>query len=69
MSSIQPQATGRAALSVPEVMAATGLGRDKVYALIRDGQLIAKKCGRRTLIVASDLQRFLEELPALGRAA
>jgi excisionase family DNA binding protein len=69
MSTIQPQVTGRAAFSIPEVMAQTGLGRDKVYALIRDGQLIAKKCGRRTLVVASDLQSFLEELPTISRAA
>jgi excisionase family DNA binding protein len=66
MSTIQPQ--GRAAFSIPEVMAMTGLGRDKVYAVINEGLLAARKCGRRTLITATDLQAFLEALPTIGRA-
>jgi excisionase family DNA binding protein len=59
----------RAAYSIPEVMLATGLGRDTVYGLIRDGRLIARKCGRRTLITANDLCTFLDSLPVIGRAA
>lgn len=66
MPTIQPQ--GRAAFSIPEVMAMTGLGRDKVYAVINEGLLAARKCGRRTLITAADLQAFLEALPMIGRA-
>ena len=49
-------------------MAMTGLGRDKVYAVINEGLLAARKCGRRTLITATDLQAFLEALPTIGRA-
>jgi excisionase family DNA binding protein len=60
--------TDRAAFSIAEIMAMTGLGRDKVYGLIREGDLIAKKCGRRTLVTAADLRNFLESLPVVGAA-
>ena len=51
---MQPQTTSdRAAFSIAEVIARTGLGRDTVYGLIRDGQLVARKVGRRTLVVNS----------------
>jgi excisionase family DNA binding protein len=59
----------RAAYSIPEVLTKIGVGRDKLYELIRSGQLPARKVGRRTLIVASDLEAFLKALPVIGRAA
>jgi excisionase family DNA binding protein len=61
--------TARAAYSIAEVIALTGLGRDKIYRVINEGKLTAKKCGRRTLITASDLQAFLERLPTIGQVA
>ena len=67
---MQPQTTSdRAAFSIAEVIARTGRGRDTVYGLIRDGQLVARKVGRRTLVVNSDLEKFLTSLPVIGRAA
>ena len=67
---MQPQTTSeRSAFSVAEVMVRTGLGRDTVYGLIRDGQLVARKVGRRTLVVGSDLEKFLTSLPVSGRSA
>ena len=66
MDTVQPQ---RAAFSIAEVLAQTGLGRDKLYKLINSNQLPARKCGRRTIILAADLQRFLESLPTVGQAA
>ena len=65
----QPQIAGRAAFSISEVLALTGLGRDKLYKMINSRQLLARKCGRRTIILQSDLERFLEELPAIGQQA
>jgi excisionase family DNA binding protein len=53
------------AFSVDEAAMRAGLGRDRIYAAIRDGELIAKKFGRRTLITADALRRFLEGLPSL----
>ncbi|MEA2969556.1 MAG: Helix-turn-helix domain, partial [Alphaproteobacteria bacterium] len=43
-----------------------GLARDSVYKLINSGQLPAKKIGRRTVIVAADLEKFLKDLPQIG---
>jgi excisionase family DNA binding protein len=57
------------AYSVPEAMLALGLCRDSIYRLIRDGKLVARKCGRRTLILASDLEAFAQTLPKVGDAA
>jgi excisionase family DNA binding protein len=59
----------RAAYSVAEVLALTGLGRDKFYKLVHEGKIPARKAGRRTLVLATDLQHFLENLPTLGEAA
>jgi excisionase family DNA binding protein len=67
MNSVSP-AADCAAYSIPEVMARVGVGRDKLYCLIREGKLPARKLGRKTLILASDLERFLESLPRLGAA-
>jgi excisionase family DNA binding protein len=55
----------RAAYSVAEAALLAGVGRDQVYAAIRDGSLEARKWGRRTIIPASSLQRFLMDLPPL----
>ena len=55
----------RLALSVSEVAVEAGVGRDQVYAAIREGRLEARKWGRRTLITYNSLQRFLNGLPPL----
>jgi excisionase family DNA binding protein len=57
----------RAAYSVPEVMVLLGINRDRVYELIRDRQLPARKLGRRTLVTRTDLENFLQALPRLRR--
>ena len=57
------------AYSVPEAMLALGLCRDSIYRLIKDGRLVARKVGRRTLILASDLEAFTKSLPRIGGAA
>jgi excisionase family DNA binding protein len=53
------------AFSVNEAAMRAGLGRDRIYNAIRDGALVAKKFGRRTLITADALRRFLDGLPPL----
>lgn len=45
--------------TIEEVCAATGLGRTKVYEAIGTGVLPAKKWGKRTLVLKSDLESFL----------
>ena len=69
MNYIQPRVTGRAAYSIAEVMLQSGLGRDTIYKAIRQGQLKARKIGRRTIVLATDLQAFLESLPVFGEPA
>ena len=57
------------ALNITQVMARLGICRDKVYSEIRSGRLIARKLGGRTLVLESDLEKFLQSLPQLGREA
>jgi excisionase family DNA binding protein len=56
----------RVAYTIAEVITVTGFGRDKVYKLINEKQLVARKCGRKTLITADELKRFLSELPSVA---
>ena len=58
--------TGRRAHTIAETCALTGLGRDSIYSAIRDGHLVARKLGRRTLVTDDDLRRFLAGLPRAG---
>lgn len=51
------------ALSINEAMQAADVGRTKLYEAIGDGSLKAKKLGRRTLVLAEDLQTWLRGLP------
>ena len=54
----------RYALTLPEAVQFSGLGRTKLYALAAEGRISFKKCGKRTLILAEDLKRLIESLPA-----
>ena len=65
----RPEVTGKACYSVNELCVLTGMCRDSIYGAIRTGALPARKFGKRTLILASDLQRFLESLPVIGGEA
>jgi excisionase family DNA binding protein len=50
-------------LSVPDACLVAGLGRTKIYQAIKDGSLKARKFGKRTIILRSELQKFLTSLP------
>jgi excisionase family DNA binding protein len=51
------------AFNLADVARLTSLGRTAVYAAIRDKRLVARKVGRRTLVLADDLKAFLNSLP------
>jgi excisionase family DNA binding protein len=48
---------------IPELCAAGGFGRTTAYGAIKAGSLRAVKVGRRTIILAKDLEEFLLKLP------
>jgi excisionase family DNA binding protein len=52
------------ALQVHDAVRVSGLGRSSLYEAIRNGRLPIRKAGRRTLILADDLKRFVESLPS-----
>ncbi len=52
------------AVSLPDAVAMTGLARATLTAAIKEGDLPARKLGRRFLIIYTDLQAYLAGLPA-----
>jgi hypothetical protein len=54
------------ALSIASVQRETGFGRTFVYTAIKSGNLIARKAGRRTVVLREDLASFLASLPKIG---
>jgi hypothetical protein len=53
------------AFSIPQACEASCSGRTKIYEAINAGELIARKRGKRTLILAEDLQRWVKSLPQM----
>ena len=53
------------AYTVDEACSVAGIGRTALYKAIGTGELVARKYGRKTLILASDLHRFIEGLPTI----
>ena len=54
------------AYSIASAIRITGLGRTSLYREISAGRLIAHKVGRRTLIHAEDLDRWLASQPIVS---
>lgn len=59
--------TMQLSLSIEEVIAATGFGRTKIYEAINSGALIARKFGKRTVILKEDLEAFLKNLQPIQK--
>jgi len=55
--------------TIANVMALASIGRTTVYAEIKMGRLKARKLGRKTVVLDSDLRAWLESLPAIKSAA
>jgi len=57
------------AYSVAEACEVARIGRTSLYEAIRAGELRAVKRAKRTLILADNLRRWLESLPAINPKA
>jgi hypothetical protein len=53
--------------TIPGAVLASGLSRSMLYLAISRGTLHARKCGARTLILDTELRRFLRNLPRLTK--
>lgn len=53
------------ALTIAEACALARSGRTTLYAAIRTGELVAHKRGRRTILLAADVRRWVEGLPTV----
>jgi excisionase family DNA binding protein len=53
------------AYSIAEACAVARAGRTAIYDAIREGALVARKRGRKTLILPEDLRRWVESHPAV----
>lgn len=55
------------AYTIAEACALSRTGRTTLYAAIRRGELVARKLGKKTLIIDGELRRWVEQLPRKER--
>jgi hypothetical protein len=55
---------GILAYNILEACRVSGISRTSLYEHFKAGTITPRKDGKRTLVLASDLKRFLESLPA-----
>jgi excisionase family DNA binding protein len=60
----KPVPTPKLCFSVVETANAIGVCVDLIYDAVREGRLVAKRFGNRILIPATELQKFIDGLPA-----
>ncbi len=46
-----------------------GIGRTKIYELVKSGKFTARKMGRRTLLLTEELDAYIRSLPTSKEAA
>lgn len=51
-------------LTIPETCEMLKLGRTRLYSLISQGDITARKIGKKTLIEKTELERWVASLPA-----
>ncbi len=53
------------ALTIKEACTVARIGRTTLYGAIRRGDLVARKLGKKILILEADLRRWIEGLPTV----
>ena len=51
-------------VTIPDAVAITGIGRTRLYGLIKKGKLTPRKHGSRTLLLVDELESYVRSLPA-----
>ena len=54
---------GKVAVSIKDAVRVSGIGRSKLYEVMKSGELPARKLGTRTIILFDDLMAYLDGLP------
>jgi excisionase family DNA binding protein len=49
-------------MSVKQVCDTTGFGKTFIYSKLKSGELAGRKCGRKTVVLRSDLEAFIANL-------
>ena len=52
------------AVTLKEATTLSGIGRSSLYKAFSEGRLVPRKHGKRTLLLVSELQKYVESLPA-----
>jgi len=58
------QTDGIIAVTIPEAVRLSGLGKSSLYRAINRDELKVRRFGRRTLILTADLRCWIEGLPS-----
>ena len=69
MTDSTPGTDDRLAVGIMDAARLASVGRSTIYQSIKDGDLKARKAGRRTLILRNDLQAWLNSFPPVKAAA
>jgi predicted DNA-binding transcriptional regulator AlpA len=51
------------AVTIPEAVALSGIGRTSLYGVFKSGAIKPRKLGKRTLVLVADLERYIASLP------
>lgn len=51
------------AVTIPEAVEMTSIGRTSLYKLFKSGEIVRRKNGKRSLILVEDLERYIQSLP------
>ena len=54
---------GKYCLTVAQSVEFSGIGRTTFYELIKQGHIVPRKVGKRTLVIRDELIEFLNNLP------